>query len=78
MGFKKTWDTVQIKGQLRSMAFACSSPFNDGFVQSSIKHELIEIRFMLEDLLEACPKFVGEEEWYHERMLTKLGKQNED
>ena len=78
MGFKKTWDVVQIKGQLRSMAWSCSSPFNDGFITSDIKRDMVEIKFLLDDLLATCPKYAGEEEWYHERLLNKLGKKNED
>ena len=72
MGFKKSWDAAHIKSQLQRMAIECAHPNNDGFIASGIKHELIEIQFMLEDMLERCPKFAGEEEWYHERMLEKL------
>jgi hypothetical protein len=74
MGFKKDWDTNAIKHWLWSMTYECSSPRNDGFTAFEVKKELLEIKFLLDDLLEDCPKFVGEEEVYHERLLKKLEK----
>ncbi len=56
------------------MTYECSSPRNDGFTAFEVKKELLEIKFLLDDLLEDCPKFVGEEEVYHERLLKKLEK----
>ena len=72
MGFKKSWDVVQIIGQLRSMGSECSSPYNDGFISRDIKQDLVQIKFLLDDIIERCPTFVGEEEWHHQRMVDKL------
>jgi hypothetical protein len=72
MGFRKSWDTVQIMSQLRTMAMECASPFNDGFTAHDIKRDLVEIKFFLEDALERCPQFAGEEEWYHKRLIEKI------
>jgi hypothetical protein len=60
------------------MARACSNPSNDGFTARGIKEDLTKIKFLLEDFLDTTPTFPGEEEWYHTRMLKKLGKQDED
>lgn len=72
MAFKKTWDEADIVMQLRRMAAECISPHNDGFTASTIKQDMLQIKFILEDLLAACPKFSDEAEWYQRRFIDKL------
>jgi hypothetical protein len=74
MGFNKSWDATAICTQLRRMASECKSPYNDGFTAFEIKKDLLEVKHCLEDLLEVCPQFSGEEEIHHERILRKLKK----
>jgi len=74
MGFKMSWSVSRIKGDLQMMSHECNYPGNDGFMQFEIKKDLMEIKFLLEDLLEKCPTFSGEEEWMHERLINKLSK----
>jgi hypothetical protein len=74
MGFKMSWSVSKIKGDLQMMSHECRYHGNDGFTQFAIKKDLMEIKFLLEDLLENCPTFVGEEEWLHERLVNKLSK----
>lgn len=74
MGFKMSWSVSKIKGDLQMMKHECCYPGNDGFTQFEIKKNLIEIKFLLEDLIEICPTFAGEEEWLHERLINKLSK----
>jgi hypothetical protein len=74
MGFKMSWSVSRIKGDLQMMSHECRYHGNDGFTQFAIKKDLIEIKFLLEDLLETCPTFAGEEEWLHERLINKLSK----
>jgi hypothetical protein len=76
MGFRKDWDMNAIRHSLWVMAHECSSSRNDGFTQFEIKKELLEIKFLVDDLLDDSPTFAGEDEIYHERLLKKLGKQN--
>lgn len=75
------WSVSRIKDDLHAMTYECRHPRNDGFTQFKIKQDLIEIEFLLKDLLETCPTFVGEEEWLQEclnqRLLKKLGRQLE-
>ncbi len=72
-----SWSVSSIKGNLQTMTYECRHHRNDGFYQFEIKKDLIEIKFLLEDLLETCPTFYGEEEWLQEclnqRLLKKLG-----
>lgn len=72
MGYRKDWDMNVIKHSLWKMAYECSSPYNDGFTQFAVKKELLEIKFLLEDLLEDTPKLAGEEELYQQRFVDKL------
>ncbi len=37
-----------------------------------VKKEMLEIKFLLDDLLADCPKFAGEEDIHHERLVKKL------
>ena len=75
------WSVSRIKDDLQSMTYECRHPRNDGFTQFKIKQDLIEIEFLLKDLLETCPTFYGEEEWLQEylehRLLQKLGLQKD-
>lgn len=72
MGFRKDWDTNAIKHWLWLMSHECSSPRNDGFTAFEIKKELLEIKFLVDDLVANTPKFVGEEDIYHDRLVEKL------
>jgi hypothetical protein len=74
MGFKMSWSVSRIKGDLQMMSHECRYHGNDGYTQFAIKKDLMEIKFLLEDLIENCPTFVGEEEWLHERLINKLSK----
>lgn len=72
MGYRKDWDLHAIRHQLWKMSHECSSPYNDGFTGFEIKKELLELKFLIDDLLEKTPTFDGEEEIYHQRMVDKL------
>lgn len=72
MGFKKSWNEGDIAYQLRKMAGECSNPANDGFTALYIKQDMIKLKFLLDDLIEACPTFEGEQEIYHARLVDKL------
>lgn len=38
----------------------------------SAKKDLVQLKWLIEDLLEDCPVFVGEEEWEQERLIELL------
>lgn len=72
MGYRKDWDMNAIECQLWRMMHECSSPYNDGFTAFEVKKDLLKLKFLINDLLERTPKFAGEEELYHQRMVDKL------
>jgi hypothetical protein len=72
MGYGRDWDTHTIKHCVWKMAYECSSPHNDGFTAFKVKKELLDLKFLIDDLLAECPTFIGEEEIHHQRLLDKL------
>jgi|APCry1669190288_1035285.scaffolds.fasta_scaffold303259_1 hypothetical protein len=79
MGFKKNWDVIDIVTQLNIMAMECRSPLNDGYTAWEVKQDLLRIKWLLEDALNRCPSFSGEEEFVrkHEHdVLIKILKGN--
>jgi hypothetical protein len=51
-----------------------SSPYNDGWISSSCKQELYQLKCWLEDEYNKLPTFVGEEKWEQERVVEILKK----
>lgn len=72
MGYRKGWDKADIEQQIYAIYQTCASPYNDGYTGFFAKRDLLELKFLIDDMLERTPKFVGEEEIYQERMLKKL------
>jgi hypothetical protein len=48
------------------------SPYNDGWTQSSCKHELYMLKCWLEEAYKDLPTFAGEETWEQNRILEIL------
>jgi hypothetical protein len=72
MGFIKNWDINDIANQLHRMGIEASSPYNDGWTASSCKHELYQVKCLIEDIYQKLPSFAGEEEWEKERVAELL------
>jgi hypothetical protein len=72
MGFIKNWDINDIANQLHRMGIEASSPYNDGWTASSCKHELYQVKCLIEDIYQKLPAFAGEEEWEKERVAELL------
>jgi len=72
MGFKKNWDVIDIVSQINIMAMECKSPYNEGFLAWGIKQDLLRVKWLVDDALNRCPKFAGEDEFVekHEQDLT--------
>lgn len=72
MGYRKDWDMNAIKHSLWKMAYECSSPYNDGFTALMVKTEMLQLKFLLDELIAKSPKFEGEEDIYHQYLIDKL------
>jgi hypothetical protein len=72
MGYRKSWDVGEILTIISRITRECTSSYNDGFTAFEAKKDLLEIKFFLEDCLERCSSFSGEEEIYQQRLIKKL------
>ena len=67
----KNWSVTEIKQEIRKISRAESDPRMDGFVTWGHKQELYEILWFVEDRLEKCSTYAGEEEFLKEREKEK-------
>jgi len=72
MGFKQPASVPEIVTQLRHIARECSSPYNDGYISFELKKDLYLIKDILDNLIEQCPSFAGEEEWLTNREKERI------
>jgi hypothetical protein len=73
MGFKQP-DISDAYSAIRKSLGEIHSPRNDGWTQSSCKHELYMLKCWLEDEYTQLPTFTGEETWEQERLIKILKK----
>lgn len=71
MGFKKPRMDDAVS-QIRLCAAEARSPYNDGWTSMECKRDLVQLKWLIEDLLEECPTFIGEEEWEQDRLVELL------
>ena len=60
---------AQIVRDLRAAAAQAGNARNDGFAAWGCKQDLLQVKYMLDDMLKDLPKFSGEEEY-----ITELEK----
>lgn len=63
MGFQIRWDKLDIERQIHRMASEIHSPYNDGFTAWSIKKDLLDIKFLVDNILEKSQTFVDEADY---------------
>lgn len=68
----RNWNVTEVEIQLQRIYYACTDPRMDGFVTWSYKQDLYHIKFLLDELMEKCPKYAGEEEWLREQEAEKI------
>lgn len=71
MGFRKP-DVSQAEAHIRKCAAEACSPYNDGWTAMGCKKDLVILKWLIDDLLETCPTFIGEEAWEQERLMDLL------
>jgi hypothetical protein len=68
------WSTKEIKAQVDRISWAESDPKMDGFVTWECKQDLYELYWYIEDKLEKCSTYVGEQEFVESRREHKIIK----
>jgi hypothetical protein len=71
MGFRSP-DLRTAENEIRRCIQEITSPYNDGWTQMSCKHQLYQLKCLLDDVYPTLPQFVGEEKWEQERLITLL------
>jgi hypothetical protein len=70
----KHWNVENIVTQLHSCGYAITDPIMDVFVTWGCKQDLYNIKFILDEIIENAPTYVGEQEWLNERAKEKIWK----
>lgn len=73
MGFQKP-DIAGVRNAIGKVLVEISSPYNDGYIQSSCKHDLYMLKCWLDDQYSKLPTFTGEEKWEQDRIVQILKK----
>jgi hypothetical protein len=71
MGFRQP-DLRTAESEIRRCIQEINSPYNDGWTQMACKHQLYQLKCLLDDVYDTLPQFVGEEKWEQERLMTLL------
>jgi hypothetical protein len=71
MGFRKP-DLNLAQQAIRKSLGEIHSPYNDGYVQSSCKQELYQLKCWLDDEYRRLPVFADEDAWEQERVIQIL------
>lgn len=68
MGFKKSWDIVDISRQIYTLSRECSNSYNDGFTSFECKKDLYQLKDIIDAALTRSPSFGDlEQQWLQER-----------
>ena len=73
MGFSPP-DLRNAEREIRRCIGEINSPYNDGWIQMDCKHQLYQLKCLLDDVYPTLPKFVGEQAWEQERLVDLLKK----
>jgi len=58
--------------EIRRCVTEINSPYNDGWTQMSCKHQLYQLKCLLDDVYPTLPTFAGEEKWEQQRVIELL------
>ena len=59
--------------ELSDIVIEANSPYNDGYVQSACKRDLVMLKYKLDKLISQCPDFGDlEKQWEQEIIIDKL------
>jgi hypothetical protein len=70
----KSWSVENITNQLRACEFAMQDPRMTGYVTWECKKDIFKIKFVLDEILDNSPTYIGEEAWLNEQAKEKTWK----
>ena len=72
MGYRRDWDANAIRHGIWSMRAECVDSRNDGFVTWNTKQELYKLKWLIDESLDACSTYAGEQEWLKEQEQERI------
>lgn len=74
MSLIKRWSVEDVVNQLRACGYVITDPNQDGFTTWGCKQDLYRIKFILDDILDGCPKYAPEQEWLNDQEKERTWK----
>lgn len=65
-------DISDVQLYIRQLCGEIHNPRNDGWTSRTCKHQLFQLKCLLDDAYKQLPYFVGEEQWEQERLIEVL------
>lgn len=59
----KNWNRTQIEQEICKITYAATDPRMDGFTTWPCKQDLIRLKYFIEDQLEQCSTYAGEDKF---------------
>jgi len=72
MGYKHRYDIIEAYNQIRAAGAELNDPRTDGFISWSVKQDLYQFKWFLDDLLKNSSTFGPEEEWLREQEQKRI------
>jgi hypothetical protein len=73
MGFSQP-NIASAEAEIRRCIREIMDNRNDGWTQMSKKHQLYQLKCLLDDVYPTLPRFSGEEKWEQQRLINLLKK----
>ena len=70
----KDWNIEKIYSEISKISYAESDPRMDGFVTWGCKQDLYQLKWYIEDRLDKCSTYSGEDEFIRKREKQKTFK----
>ena len=70
----KTWDADRVIAECHQMYIGANDPYVTGWNNWPCKQDLLRVKLAVDDMLEDCPTFSGEDEWLEQQSKEKTWK----
>jgi hypothetical protein len=66
------WSLDKILHELRKCNYTMNDPYHSGFETWGCKQDLYRVKFVLDEMMDKAPTYVGEKEWLNEMEKEKV------
>lgn len=68
----KNWDADRVISECQKMYFGANDPYVTGWNNWPCKQDLYRVKFVLDEMMDKAPTYVGEKEWLNEMEKEKV------